>query len=130
VEVVQMSLNINNGSCANEFKYQQSIQTRWNVILCLHPWEIWILILKCMGVRKKNSRVWGNFNVFLILFEVSDDTIQMDVLKNCFTPSTPQRKCLMLRQETQKCDFIGTNMQVDCDDFHNLSAAEFPDRRS
>ena len=25
--------------------------------------------------------------------------------------------------------FVGTNIQVDCDDFHNLSAAEFPDRR-
>jgi len=50
-----------------------------------------------MGVRRYFSRVEQHRH-FAYLFQVADDALQMD-----FSLYTPQRKCPMLRQESQKC---------------------------
>jgi len=62
--------------------------------------------------------------------QVADDAIQMYVQETLyrFYMTTPQRKCHMLRQQSQKMRFVGSHSQVYYDNFHNRLAANFPSR--
>jgi len=55
---------------------------------------------ECMGVRIIFSG--GAINILLILFRLLTMKYKSK-FKKCFTISTPQRKCPMLRQQSQKC---------------------------
>jgi len=54
-----------------------------------------------MGVGRNLFR-GGQRQRFAYTFQVADDTMQIDVYKTLY-PSTTQRKCPVLRHESQKC---------------------------
>jgi len=53
--------------------------------------------------------------------------MQMDVHGSLypFYTATPQKKCLMLRQQSEKMQFIGNHSQVYCNNFQKMLSADF-----
>jgi len=74
-----------------------------------------------MGVRRKFSR-GGQHLHFADICHVADDAMQMEIHETLyrFYMTTPQRKCPMLRQQSQKICFVGSHSQVQDDNFHNI----------
>ena len=82
------------------FKSMQTTFARFCLKLC-NSFEY-------MDIRRIFSR-GDNVGILLILFRLL--TIQCRwMFTKCFTLSTQQRKCHMLRQESQKLRFIGNNV--------------------
>jgi len=82
-----------------------------------------------MGVRRYFSR-GEQHQHFANFCEVADDAMQMYVHKMLypFYTTTPQRKCLMLQQQSQKIHVVCSHSQVYYDNFHHGLSADFQSR--